>query len=78
MEAVLVALIGFAGVVLAAWLPIRRLRQQNTDQHLEARGLQQAIYEKVESVDRKLDEHIGWHRGRGDRLGEETGRPRGW
>lgn len=66
MEAVAVALIGFAGVVLAAWLPLRKLRKENTQQHAASYGLIQSIDKRTERIESKFDGHIGWHKGRGD------------
>lgn len=43
---------------------LNRLRSENTSQHAESRGLLQRVADKVEKVDTKLDEHIGWHKGR--------------
>jgi hypothetical protein len=44
---------------------IQRLRKENTMQHAEGRALLERVADKVDSVGQKLDEHIGWHKGRG-------------
>jgi uncharacterized membrane-anchored protein YhcB (DUF1043 family) len=44
---------------------IQRLRKENTAQHAEGRALLERVADKVDSVGQKLDEHIGWHKGRG-------------
>lgn len=64
--AIAVALIGFCGVALAAYIPVRRLRRENTEQHAANYDLLKATHEKVESIDGKVDRHLGWHQGRGD------------
>ena len=44
---------------------IQKLRRENTAQHAEGRALLERVADKVDSVGQKLDEHIGWHKGRG-------------
>lgn len=44
---------------------IQRLRKENTEQHAEGRALLERVADKVDGVATKLDEHIGWHKGRG-------------
>jgi hypothetical protein len=44
---------------------IQKLRKENTQQHAEGRALLERVADKVDSVGQKLDEHIGWHKGRG-------------
>jgi len=44
---------------------IQKLRKENTAQHAEGRALLERVADKVDSVGQKLDEHIGWHKGRG-------------
>jgi len=43
---------------------INMLRKENTQQHAEARTLLKQVASKVDKVGSKLDEHIGWHKGR--------------
>jgi len=43
---------------------INMLRKENTQQHAEARTLLKQVANKVDKVGSKLDEHIGWHKGR--------------
>jgi len=43
----------------------QKLRKENSDQHAEARALLRQVANKVDKVGSKLDEHIGWHKGRG-------------
>lgn len=63
MEAVIVpivvALITGPVVVL-----INMMRKENTEQHSEARQLLKQVANKVDKVGSKLDEHIGWHKGK--------------
>ena len=68
MEAVVVALIGFAGVIIAAWLPLRKLRKENSQQHAASYTVIQAIDERTERIETKVDKHLGWHKGQGDDL----------
>lgn len=56
---IVVALITGPVVVL-----INMLRKENTQQHAEARTLLKQVASKVDKVGSKLDEHIGWHKGR--------------
>lgn len=44
---------------------LQKLRKENSQQHGEGRALIQQVADKVDSVGSKLDEHIGWHKGRG-------------
>lgn len=44
---------------------INKLRKENTEQHAEARQLLKRVANKVDKVGSKLDEHIGWHKGKG-------------
>lgn len=44
---------------------IQKLRRENTAQHAEGRALLERVADKVDNVATKLDEHIGWHKGRG-------------
>jgi len=44
---------------------IQKLRKENTQQHAEGRALLERVADKVDLVGQKLDEHIGWHKGRG-------------
>jgi hypothetical protein len=57
---IVVALIGGPLVVV-----IQKLRKENSDQHAEGRALLERVADKVDGVATKLDEHIGWHKGRG-------------
>ncbi len=63
MEAVIVpivvALITGPVVVL-----ISMMRSENSEQHAEARQLLKQVANKVDRVGSKLDEHIGWHKGK--------------
>jgi hypothetical protein len=43
---------------------LNKLRSENTSQHAESRDLLQQVADKVDNVDTKLDEHIGWHKGK--------------
>lgn len=56
---IVVALITGPMVVL-----ISRMRSENSEQHAEARQLLKQVANKVDKVGSKLDEHIGWHKGR--------------
>lgn len=56
---VVVALITGPVVVL-----ISMMRRENTEQHSEARQLLKQVASKVDKVGSKLDEHIGWHKGK--------------
>jgi len=57
---IVVAVIGGPLVVV-----IQKLRKENSDQHAEGRALLERVADKVDGVATKLDEHIGWHKGRG-------------
>ena len=63
MEAVIVpivvALITGPVVVL-----VSMMRKENNEQHSEARQLLKQVASKVDKVGSKLDEHIGWHKGK--------------
>jgi hypothetical protein len=56
---IVVAVIGGPIVVL-----LSKVRSENTSQHAEARNLLRQVATKVDKVGTKLDEHIGWHKGR--------------
>lgn len=73
MEAIAVALISAVGVVAAAWIPLRRLRRENRDQHAAGYSLLQSIDTKTDRIETKLDNHLGWHAGRGDGPVPEVG-----
>lgn len=57
---IVVAVIGGPVVVV-----LQKLRKENTAQHAEGRALLERVADKVDGVATKLDEHIGWHKGRG-------------
>jgi hypothetical protein len=57
---IIVAVIGGPVVVV-----LQKLRKENTAQHAEGRALLERVADKVDNVATKLDEHIGWHKGRG-------------
>jgi hypothetical protein len=57
---IVVAVIGGPLVVV-----LQKLRKENSDQHAEGRALLERVADKVDGVSTKLDEHIGWHKGRG-------------
>lgn len=42
-----------------------KMRKENSEQHAEARTLLRQVANKVDKVGSKLDEHIGWHKGKG-------------
>jgi len=44
---------------------MQKLRKENSEQHAEGRALLRRVADKVDNVATKLDEHIGWHKGRG-------------
>lgn len=61
----------------AVWVPIavavitgpvvvilQKLRKENSDQHAEGRALLHKVADKVDNVATKLDQHIGWHKGK--------------
>jgi hypothetical protein len=56
---IVVAVIGGPIVVL-----LNKVRSENTSQHAEARTLLRQVAHKVDKVGTKLDEHIGWHKGK--------------
>jgi len=56
---IVVAVIGGPIMVL-----LSKVRSENTSQHAEARTLLRQVVTKVDKVGTKLDEHIGWHKGR--------------
>lgn len=43
---------------------LQRLRRENAQQHAEGRILLRNVANKVDKVTSKLDEHIGWHKGK--------------
>ena len=43
---------------------LQRLRKENSQQHAEGRILLRNVAHKVEQIGTKLDEHIGWHKGK--------------
>lgn len=43
---------------------LQRLRRENAEQHAEGRILLRNVANKVDKVTSKLDEHIGWHKGK--------------
>ena len=63
MEAVIVPIV-VALITGPVVVVLNRLRSENTDQHAESRDLLQKVADKVDNVGTKLDEHIGWHKGR--------------
>jgi len=56
---IVVAVIGGPIVVL-----LSKVRSENSSQHAEARTLLRQVAHKVDKVGTKLDEHIGWHKGK--------------
>jgi len=56
---IVVAVIGGPIMVL-----LSKVRSENTSQHAEARTLLRQVAHKVDKVGTKLDEHIGWHKGK--------------
>jgi len=56
---IVVAVIGGPIMVL-----LSKVRSENSSQHAEARTLLRQVATKVDKVGTKLDEHIGWHKGR--------------
>jgi hypothetical protein len=44
---------------------VQKLRKENSEQHAQGRDLLERVADKVDGVATKLDEHIGWHKGRG-------------
>jgi len=63
MEAVIVPIV-VALITGPVVVVLNKLRSENTDQHAESRDLLQKVADKVDNVGTKLDEHIGWHKGR--------------
>lgn len=63
MEAILVPIV-VAVITGPVVVVLNKLRSENTSQHAESRDLLQKVADKVDSVGTKLDEHIGWHKGR--------------
>lgn len=63
MEAVWVPIV-VAVITGPAVVVLQRLRKENSDQHAEGRALLNKVADKVDSVATKLDEHIGWHKGK--------------
>lgn len=63
MEAVIVPIV-VAVITGPVVVLINMLRKENTQQHAEARTLLKQVASKVDKVGSKLDEHIGWHKGR--------------
>lgn len=43
---------------------LQKLRKENAEQHAEGRVLLRNVAHKVDKVASKLDEHIGWHKGK--------------
>jgi pyrimidine deaminase RibD-like protein len=64
MEAVWVPIV-VAVITGPAVVVLQKLRKENSDQHAEGRALMERVADKVDVVATKLDEHIGWHKGRG-------------
>ena len=64
MEAVWVPIV-VAVITGPAVVVLQKLRRENSDQHAEGRALLERVADKVDGVATKLDEHIGWHKGRG-------------
>ncbi|NCA25241.1 MAG: hypothetical protein EBS91_11760 [Betaproteobacteria bacterium] len=64
MEAVWVPIV-VALITGPAVVVLQKLRRENSDQHAEGRALLERVADKVDGVATKLDEHIGWHKGRG-------------
>jgi hypothetical protein len=63
MEAILVPIL--VAVITGPMVVIlNKLRSENTSQHAESRDLLQQVADKVDTVGTKLDEHIGWHKGK--------------
>jgi len=63
MEAVIVPIV-VALITGPVVVVLNKLRSENTDQHAESRDLLQKVADKVDNVGTKLDEHIGWHKGK--------------
>jgi hypothetical protein len=63
MEAILVPIL-VAVITGPMVVVLNKLRSENTSQHAESRDLLQQVADKVDTVGTKLDEHIGWHKGK--------------
>jgi len=63
MEAVIVPIV-VAVITGPMVVLINMMRKENTEQHSEARQLLKQVASKVDKVGSKLDEHIGWHKGK--------------
>lgn len=63
MEAVIVPIV-VAVITGPMVVLINMMRKENTEQHSEARHLLKQVASKVDKVGSKLDEHIGWHKGK--------------
>lgn len=63
MEAILVPIV-VAVITGPVVVVLNKLRSENTSQHAESRDLLQQVADKVDNVGTKLDEHIGWHKGK--------------
>lgn len=63
MEAVIVPIV-VALITGPVVVVLNKLRSENTHQHAESRDLLQKVADKVDNVGTKLDEHIGWHKGK--------------
>jgi len=63
MEAVIVPIV-VALITGPVVVVLNKLRSENTNQHAESRDLLQKVADKVDNVGTKLDEHIGWHKGK--------------
>lgn len=63
MEAVIVPIV-VALITGPVVVVLNKLRSENTSQHAESRSLLEKVADKVDNVGTKLDEHIGWHKGR--------------
>ena len=63
MEAVIVPIV-VALITGPVVVVLNKLRSENTSQHAEARTLLHQVAHKVDKVGTKLDEHIGWHKGK--------------
>lgn len=63
MEAIIVPIL-VAVITGPVVVVLNKLRSENTSQHAESRVLLQKVADKVDNVGTKLDEHIGWHKGK--------------
>jgi len=43
---------------------LQRFRKENAQQHAEGRVLLRNVSHKVDKIGTKIDEHIGWHKGK--------------